>query len=50
VLFAGGAPEEVVGVTQINVLIPGDADTGSGIGLSLAFGQGPSASAFLAIQ
>jgi uncharacterized protein (TIGR03437 family) len=38
VLFAGGAPGEVVGVTQINVVVPADADTGAGIGLRLDFG------------
>jgi uncharacterized protein (TIGR03437 family) len=50
VLFAGGAPEEVVGVTQINVVIPDDADTGAYTAFRLDFGQGFSASAVVAIQ
>jgi uncharacterized protein (TIGR03437 family) len=50
VLFAGGAPDEVVGVTQINVAIPEGAPMGSDVALGLAFGQGSSADVTVAIQ
>ena len=52
VLFAGAAPGEVVGVTQIDVLIPTATMPGPAIVLSLGFGQTNSinAAAVLAIQ
>ena len=40
----------MVGVTQINVLIPKDAVPGPSVTLVLGFGQAPSAEATLAIQ
>ena len=50
VLFAGAAPGEVVGVTQINLVIPDDAVSGPEVGFQLVFGQGLYAYAVLALE
>jgi len=50
VLFAGAAPGEVAGVTQINLQIPDNAISGPEVGLTLIFGQEFYAYAVLAIE
>ena len=37
-LYAGGAPQEVTGVVQINVQIPNAAATGSAVPVTLSVG------------
>lgn len=50
VLFAGAAPGEVAGVTQINLEIPDNAISGPEVGLTLIFGQEFYGYAVLAIE